>query len=459
MDVTQPTSSKTSSARGLGLIIIALDLILLIALLNFLPFDQKANTGLALTVFVGVLWLTEAIHVTITALLIPLLAIVLGILDTTNALKSFSNPIIFLFFGGFALATALHIQGLDRLIANRLLRLAKGRLSVAVMLIFAVTAGISMWINNTATAAMMLPLALGILANIDYQKERKTFVFILLGIAYSASIGGMGTLIGSAPNAIAAAQVGIDFLSWLKFGIPLVLVLMPLMIGLLYLMLRPNLNYQIAISEEKVAWTPMRLVTISIFALTVACWIFSRSLSAWFGGIPQFDSVVAIAAAILICISGVASWRQIQENTEWGVLLLFGGGLTLSIILQSSGASAIIAHGIIQVFGENHWAIIMLVVAAFIIFLTDFTSNTASAALLVPIFASVAQALGMPAIVLVMIIGFGASCAFMLPVATPPNAIVFGTGYIKQNDMIKVGFVLNLLCIAVITAFAWFYWL
>lgn len=163
-------------------------------------------------VFVGVLWLTEAIHVTITALCIPILAVGMGLMNTGDALKSFANPIIFLFFGGFALATALHIQGLDRLIANRLLMIARGRLSVAVMLLFGVTAGLSMWISNTATAAMMLPLVLGILSNLDVRTERHTFVFVLLGVAYSASIGGLGTLVGSPPNAIAAAQLGIDFL-------------------------------------------------------------------------------------------------------------------------------------------------------------------------------------------------------------------------------------------------------
>ncbi|WP_058910238.1 DASS family sodium-coupled anion symporter [Entomohabitans teleogrylli] len=458
MEVTPLANAMISPPSRRGLMILAVDVVLLILLLNFLPYDEKANTGLALMVFIGVLWLTEAIHVTITALLIPILAILFGILDASNALKSFSNPIIFLFFGGFALATALHVQGLDRLIANRLLLLAKGKMSVAVMVLFGVTAGLSMWISNTATAAMMLPLALGILSNLDRERERNTFVFILLGIAYSASIGGLGTLVGSPPNAIAAAQLGIDFFTWMKFGIPVMLVMMPLMVGMMYLMLRPNLNYQVEISVEKMEWTPMRLITMGIFALTVVCWIFSNPISEFFGGISQFDSLVAITAAVLIGASGVASWNQIQDNTEWGVLMLFGGGLTLSIILQGSGASVIMANGIADVFGASHWFIIMVAVATFIIFLTEFTSNTASAALLVPIFATVAQALGMPEALLTLIIGFGASCAFMLPVATPPNAIVYGSGHIKQKEMVRVGFVLNLVSIAVVSGFAWFFW-
>ncbi len=458
MDVQPLKAAMSSPPSGRGLAIIAIDIVLLIVLINFLPFDEKANAGLALMVFIGVLWLTEAIHVTITALLIPLLAIAFGLLDANNALKSFANPIIFLFFGGFALATALHVQGLDRLIANRLLMLAGGRLGLAVIILFGVTAAFSMWISNTATAAMMLPLALGILTNLDPEKERKTYIFLLLGIAYSASIGGLGTLVGSPPNAIAAAQLNIGFFEWMKYGIPLVVVMMPLMVGLMYLMLRPNMKYKVDIKLEQMEWTTMRLIALAIFALTVACWIFSTRISALLGGVKQFDSLVAISAAVLIGVSGVASWKQIQNNTEWGVLMLFGGGLTLSIILQDSGASAIMANGMADIFGASHWFIIMLAVATFIIFLTEFTSNTASAALLVPVFATVAKALGMPEALLTLIIGFGASCAFMLPVATPPNAIVFGSGYIKQTDMVRVGIGLNIVSVAVVTLFAWFLW-
>uniref|UniRef100_UPI0036DE49F4 DASS family sodium-coupled anion symporter n=1 Tax=Photorhabdus sp. RM322S TaxID=3342825 RepID=UPI0036DE49F4 len=450
---------RPNFANKKGLIILAADIALLFILLNTLPFDEKANAGLALMVFVGVLWLTEAIHVTLTALCIPLLAVGMGLMNTGDALKSFANPIIFLFFGGFALATALHIQGLDRLIANRLLMIARGRLSVAVMLLFGVTAGLSMWISNTATAAMMLPLVLGILSNLDARSERHTFVFVLLGVAYSASIGGLGTLVGSPPNAIAAAQLGIDFFNWMKFGIPLVVILMPMMIGLMYLMLRPNLNHQFDMKLEELDWTGKRLVAMLIFLLAVFCWIFSSVISSALGGVKDLDTIIAVGAAILIGITGVASWSQIQNNTEWGVLMLFGGRLTLSAILKNSGASEIMANGMAATFGASHWFVIIVAVAAFIIFLTEFTSNTASAALLVPVFATVAEALGMPVMTLTLIIGFGASCAFMLPVATPPNAIVFGSGYIKQVEMVRVGMVLNIACITIISLFAWFFWL
>ncbi|MEQ1974618.1 DASS family sodium-coupled anion symporter [Xenorhabdus sp. SGI240] len=453
-----PAIGPTPSNKR-GLIILALDIILLVILLKFLPYGEKANTGLALMVFVGVLWLTEAIHVTITALCIPILAVGMGLMNTGDALKSFANPIIFLFFGGFALATALHIQGLDRLIANRLLMIARGRLSVAVLLIFGITALLSMWISNTATAAMMLPLILGILANLDVRTERNTFVFVLLGVAYSASIGGLGTLVGSPPNAIAAAQLGMDFFTWMKYGVPMVIVLMPVMVGVMYLMLRPNLNHKFDLELEHLEWNGKRVIAMGIFLLTVVCWIFSSLISDALGGVKDLDTIIAVSAAILIGITGVSTWSQIQNNTEWGVLMLFGGGLTLSAVLKNSGASEVMANGMAEAFGASPWFVIIIAIATFIIFLTEFTSNTASAALLVPIFATVAEALGMPIMVLTMIIGIGASCAFMLPVATPPNAIVYGTGYIKQVEMVRVGIVLNLVCIAIISAIAWFFWL
>lgn len=284
-------------------------------------------------------------------------------------------------------------------------------------------------------------------------------MFVLLGVAYSASIGGLGTIVGSPPNAIAAAALGLDFLSWMKYGIPIMVVLLPMMFVLMYMMLRPNLKHRFEIELEHVKWNGKRITAMGIFLFAVVCWITSTFISEALGGVKDLDTIIAMIAAILIGITGVASWSQIQKNTEWGVLMLFGGGLTLSAILSSSGASKIMADWMQMTFGTSHWFVIILAVTTFIIILTEFTSNTASAALLVPIFATVAEALGMPVIVLTMIIGIGASCAFMLPVATPPNAIVFGSGYIRQIEMVRVGAVLNVACIIVISLFAWFFWL
>ena len=447
-------------------IIFIADIVLFFFLLKFVPFATKENAGLALLGFIAVLWLSEALHVTITALLVPLLAIALNLVTTKQALATFSDPTIFLFFGGFALATALHMQKLDKMIANKIMTLAQGNLLIAVIYLFLITAFLSMWMSNTATAAMMLPLAMGILSRMDREKEHNTYVFVLLGIAYSASIGGMGTLVGSPPNAIVASNLHLTFSDWLWYGLPVMIILMPLMIGTLWIVFKPKLNMKFEQSFEKIEMNQQRILTLVIFGFIALCWIFSGQINPLISGllglqknIASFDSVVALLAAIIICSTGVANWKQIQENTDWGVLMLFGGGLTLSAVLKDSGASKILADGIVFLVQDQHYYLIGLLVATFIIFLTEFTSNTASAALLVPIFISIAQSLGIPEIGLALIIGLGASCAFMLPVATPPNAIVFGTGCVEQKEMVRAGFVLNIVCVLVIATVGYFFWL
>ena len=447
-------------------IIFILDILLFFVLLKVLPYESKASAGLALLAFVAVLWLTEALHVTVTALLVPLLAIALDLVSTKQALVAFADPTIFLFFGGFSLATALHIQKLDKMIANKIMALARGNLFIAIIYLFLITAFLSMWMSNTATAAMMLPLAMGILSQLDREKEHNTYVFVLLGIAYSASIGGMGTLVGSPPNAIVASNLHLTFADWLWYGLPIMIILLPLMIGTLYIIFKPKLHINFEQSFESIEMNSVRVLTLVIFVVIALTWVFSGQINPLISGllglqknIASFDSVVALLAAIVICSTGIASWKQIQESTDWGVLMLFGGGLTLSAVLKDSGASKILADSIVFMIEGQHFYLIGLLVAAFIIFLTEFTSNTASAALLVPIFISIAQSLGMPEIGLALIIGLGASCAFMLPVATPPNAIVFGSGQVKQSEMVKAGFVLNLVCILVISTMGYLFWL
>ena len=447
-------------------IIFILDIVLFFVLLKVLPYESKASAGLALLAFVAVLWLTEALHVTVTALLVPLLAIALDLVSTKQALVAFADPTIFLFFGGFSLATALHIQKLDKMIANKIMALARGNLFIAIIYLFLITAFLSMWMSNTATAAMMLPLAMGILSQLDREKEHNTYVFVLLGIAYSASIGGMGTLVGSPPNAIVASNLHLTFADWLWYGLPIMIILLPLMIGTLYIIFKPKLHINFEQSFESIEMNSVRVLTLVIFVVIALTWVFSGQINPLISGllglqknIASFDSVVALLAAIVICSTGIVSWKQIQESTDWGVLMLFGGGLTLSAVLKDSGASKILADSIVFMIEGQHFYLIGLLVATFIIFLTEFTSNTASAALLVPIFISIAQSLGMPEIGLALIIGLGASCAFMLPVATPPNAIVFGSGQVKQSEMVKAGFVLNLVCILVISTMGYLFWL
>ncbi|WP_282064230.1 SLC13 family permease [Vibrio rotiferianus] len=438
--------------------ILTANIVLFLVLLTTLPFNPKVVTGLSILVFVAILWLTEAIHVSITALLVPLLAVFLGVFNTQTALNNFSNSIIFLFLGGFALAAALHKQKLDQAIADKVLLIARGKMSVAVFMLFGVSAGLSMWISNTATTAMMLPLVLGVMSKLDAKKNHSTYLFVLLGIAYSASIGGIATLVGSPPNAIAAAEVGLSFTEWMELGLPISLILMPIAILILYTMTKPDLSHEFELDHKPVEWTNGKKITLAIFLLTVTFWIFSKPINAMLGGFAKFDTLVAIGAILLLGASRAVEWKDIEKTTDWGVLILFGGGICLSNVLKATGTSVFLANGLAGFLEQAGILITILSVVAFVVFLTEFASNTASAALLVPVFATIAEALGLSPVILSALIAVAASCAFMLPVATPPNAIVFATGHIKQKEMMRIGMVLNVACIGALTLFAWLFW-
>lgn len=458
------SSSPPLNTRGY--LILMADLILFFILLKVLPFSPSENKGLALLVFVAVLWLTEAFHITVTALMIPVFAIALGVLSTKAAFAPFAEPVIFMFFGGFVIAAVLNIQKLDLWIASHVIRLAKGSLKRTIVYLFAVTAGLSMFVNNTAIAAMMLPLTMGILSQVDVEKNRPLYSFVLMGIAFSASIGGIATLVGSTPNALLATMTPITFAEWLPYGLPVATLLMPAMIFGLWVVLRPDFNAPFNVEVEDIPLDGRRITTLVIFVLTALLLVFGkwvepelRSLLGLKDAIKNFDSVIAMVAVVALCVAGGATWPQIQEKTEWGVLMLFGGGLVLSIVLKDSGASKILADNIVGFVGDKHLVVVTLILTSFIVLLTEFTSNTASAALLMPIFISVASQLGLPPVSLAAIIACGASCAFMLPIATPPNAIVYATGHIRLNEMVKAGAILNLACILIIGLLAYFFWI
>jgi len=417
--------------------------------------DTTIQNGLSIFTIVAWLWISEAINISVTALLIPILAVLVGIFPVSDALVNFANPVIFLFMGGFALAAALHKHALDRAFATRVLSLSGGRPLPSILLLFLTTAFLSMWISNTATVAMMLPLALGLLAARDADSNKSLYLFVLLGLAYSGNLGGMATLIGSPPNAIAAAAVGLSFSDWLRWGVPVFLVLFPLMVSILYLLFRPEFEDKLVLEHQPVANSWQRSAVIVIFLLTASGWIFSRSLAELFSVSSGFDSVIAVIAIILLTGSGCLPFKEFVERTNWGILILFGGGLTLSALLQTSGASEWLANQISsQLPLDNNW-LLLLVVCLFVIFLTELVSNTASAAILVPLFISVAAELNLSAVGMAVAIALSASCAFMLPVATPPNAIVFSSGFVPQKNMMKAGLMLNITFAFVIATIAW----
>ena len=420
------------------------------------PDEPKLRTGLALFTLIGSLWMTQAFALSITALLVPLLAVLAGVLTVRESLVSFANPVIFLFLGGFALAVALSKHGLDKALATALLRLAKGHAMRAAVLTFALTAVLSMWLSNTATAAMMLPLALGLLRDStqpDDPQAWRTQAFVLLGLAYSASIGGMATLVGSPPNAIAAAQANISFAEWLQIGLPIAALMLPLMIFLLYVLLRPRLHQpvQAPTATNTFTWTTPRILTTGIFAITVVGWVFGAPLGSALGIAHDIDALVALLAIALLGITGVLQWDDVERQTQWGVLLLFGGGLALSQIMATTGASLFLAESVVNGLGAAPPWLLLLALVTFVVLLTELVSNTASAALLIPIVLGLAPALGYSGASLATAVALSASCAFMLPVATPPNAIVFASGWVSQRTMMRIGIGINIMAIALIT--------
>ncbi|GAB2646361.1 SLC13 family permease [Vibrio panuliri] len=455
--VPLPNNTREWLINRNSLIILA-DIVLFAVLYFTLPFEPQVVLGLSMLIFVAILWLTEALHVTVTAILVPIMAVLFGVFNTQTALNNFANSIIFLFLGGFALAAAMHRQGLDKVIADKVLIVAKGKMSVAVFMLFGVTALLSMWISNTATTAMMLPLVLGVLSKVNEESGHKTYVFVLLGIAYSASLGGIATIVGSPPNAIAAAEVGLTFTEWMAFGLPTAAILLPLSIVVLYSVLKPDLRGEFELNHDPVDWDKGKVVTLAIFATTVFFWIFSKPINAMLGGYAKFDTIVALGAIVAVNFARVVHWKDIEKTADWGVLLLFGGGICLSNVLKATGTSVFLANALSEMIAHLGIFFIIAVIAVFVVFLTEFASNTASAALLIPVFATVAEAFGMSPVILSVLIAVAASCAFMLPVATPPNAIVFGSGHVKQSEMMRVGLILNVACIVALTFIAMTFW-
>ena len=449
--------------------IILCDVLLFLALLKWLPLDGDAAKGVAILVFIGILWLTEAVHVTITALLVPILAMILGILPGASAMVGFADPTIFLFFGGFVLAGALHEQKIDTWLAGKILRFSRGHLGLALGLIFAATAFLSMWMSNTATAAMMLPLVIGLLGEVDESKYKSTWIFAVLGVAYSASIGGMGTLVGSPSNAIAARELHMGFADWLKIGVPVACVFSVVVFALMWVMLKPCLSLKIKSPDDVVEASAVaghgnldakQKRVLGVFTVIALCWMFSGFISGLVpGGIPSIDALIALCAVVLLPVCGLINWQGIVKNTDWGVLLLFGGGITLSTILIKTGAGQFLASQVAVLGTGQSLIVLFLIVSLFITMLTEFCSNTASAALVCPLMVTVAAEMGIPAEPLVLLIGVGASCAFMLPVSTPPNALAFATGKVPQSMMIKVGFTINIVLVFVKAGWAYLFWM
>ena len=466
---------------------------------EWVEFSQAGRTTLGMMVWMATWWLTEAVDIEVTALL-PVVAFpLLGIAPLTKVLPPYAADVIFLFMGGFIIGLAIERWGLDRRIAFFTLRLVGARPGAIIGGFMVVTAFLSMWVSNTATAAMMVPIALSVIDLVlrsrtgtglkesggipqDRIPERNFATGLLLCVAYAASIGGIATIIGSPPNGIAVRyiqqtfQKEVSFFDWLLVGGPFTLIFLPIAwLMVTRVLFRCDMG-EIAggrqhFDEEYRKLGPLtrgEKVVLAVFSVTACLWIFSPLLKPMviadmkpLAGLSDAGiAMLAAMALFLIPVDRAKGVRAMDWDTAvklpWGVLMLFGGGLTLAASIEANGVSEFIGNSSSGLAGL-HPLLLLLAITTMTVFLSELTSNTAQVATMVPVLAAMAPVLGMNPYVLILACTLGASSAYMMPVGTPPNAIVFGTGLVRMPQMMKAGFWLNLAGILVIVALSWLF--
>jgi sodium-dependent dicarboxylate transporter 2/3/5 len=499
------SASKLWMQRGLGLAVAALIYVLLGA--SDLPGDARVVAAIA--GLMAVWWMTEALPLSVTSLLPIVLLPMLTARTVAESTAPYANPIVFLFLGGFLIAIAMQKWNLHRRIALLTLRRVGTHPRRIILGLMISTAFLSMWVSNTATTLMMLPIALSILtlvvensrtkavveegetqealaagsaiSDVVEDKEVRIFgVALILSVAWAATIGGLGTLLGSPPNAIVAGYISeelgerVGFVQWMMLGVPIVVVF----IWLAWLIIT-RITFKFSLQEipggkELIDDEISKLGSMSrgektvlaVFAGAAFLWIVPGLVASipavdealpWLGSFD--DTVIAIGAGIVLFMipadkkgNMTLVWKDAEDGLPWGVLLLFGGGLSLAGAVAGTGLDAWFGE---QVSGLGALPIILLLAAVvtIVLFLTEITSNTATAATFIPILGGVAVGIGLDPQTLLIPAALAATCAFMLPVGTPPNAIVYATGNVKIAEMVRGGIVLNIVGIMLITLF------
>lgn len=451
---------------------------LLFVCLQFITFEsvpQHASTVIAIAGWMICWWITEAVSISVTALLPLLLFPLFKVMPIADVGANYGSPIIFLFFGGFVLALALEKVNLHKRIALTIIK-KTGSTPNRVILGFMIATGfMSMWISNTASTVVMLPIALSViklLINDDdgFTKKDKNFALsVMLGIAFSANAGGIATVIGTPPNSVLIGllenefNIEISFLKWMIIGLPFSIIL----IAIIYLVMVKwffpcsglvfNTEKDFIENEhKKLGKTSAReKQVLIIFGITVFLWIFRTVINNLIPNLGLSDTMISMFGALLLFAiphnlkrgEFILEWIDTQK-LAWGILMLFGGGLALAKGMSATGIVDVVANTIAT---SN---ISILVMASLLIilmlFMTELMSNVALTAVLAPVVAGIAMGLDIPLLYLLIPVTIASSCAFMLPMATPPNAIVFASGYIKVSDMAKVGFILNLISVGLL---------
>lgn len=412
-------------------------------------------------------WLFEAMPIYVTALLPFIFGIPLGVIDKAGLASSYGNTTIYLFLGGFILALALEKHDVHKQIAKRIIMLVGNSKSRLLLGFILSTSLLSMWISNTATALMMLPMALAITSSMPKKKGKSKFtLFLLLSIAYSASVGGMATIVGSPPNGSMQSilaqnyDIHITFAQWMKIGIPLSFALQFILFGFFYLLLGKERHEKIDVEIEKKKWTTSQLKVLFIFLLVVLMWTF-KSLIVYYLQLDFEDFGPALLGAMLLFVTPsdkskmLLDWKD-TRNLPWGILILFGGGLALAKMFEANGVITEVSTMFLS-FKTAGIVLILLVIVGIATFGTELMSNTALVAVFIPIIGEFALQSDYSIIQLCVPVTLAASCAFMLPVGTPPNAIIFSSGEVKISEMAKYGFLLNVAAILLIVLFGSLY--
>jgi len=466
--------------KRLGLVIGPLLFLIILLLTPFEGLSEQGHAVLATTIWIAVWWVTEAIPIAATALLPIVLFPLTGGMNLASTTASFGHKYVFLYLGGFLIAIGIEKWNLHRRIALTIIAFIGSDIRKIILGFMIATAFLSMWISNTATSVMMLPIGLAIIKQLKDNPdtdEDENLIFgkaLMLGIAYSASIGGIATLIGTPPNLVLAGIIEstygyeITFLEWFQFGLPVALLLL---IFCWYYLTRiaykfKQVDFPGGLKEIQRLKSNLGIISKEerrvgfVFVLAALCWI-SRSfiLQPLFPGID--DTIIAILFGITLFIipsknnkEPLLNWKD-TLNLPWGIILLFGGGMALAKAFDESGLALWLGNLMTEFGGFPFFILLFLLIMA-VNFLTEITSNLATTAMLLPVLAPLALEVGVHPFGLMVGAAVAASCAYMLPVATPPNAVVFGSGYLRIPDMVSKGIVLNLFSILVISIMVYF---
>ncbi|NWF95262.1 MAG: DASS family sodium-coupled anion symporter [Candidatus Thorarchaeota archaeon] len=438
----------------------------------------RSNSAAMILAVVAILWFTEGISLVATSILIPIIIVITAIASPKDALMPFFDPAVALIFGGFMIGRALDKYELDRRLALLILSRVASSGSGLVLAVMGVTAFLSMWISNTAAAAIMIPIALAVISKIESDDTRNKYAkALVLGVAYSATLGGVGTIVGSPPNPLAATYVReflgveISFLAWLPFGLPVLLIMVPLIWRWLVFRFKlPNNPEEMAelerVSEVEYAklgpMTAQEKVVVIVFLSVVTLWLteqlpdFLIALTGWRGhGINS--AIVSLMGGLALLVLRLLDEKDISHNISWSSLLILGSGIALGEAMISTGLSTHIAQQLGGL-GVLPGYLVIMIIGVVAVLVTMVASNTGAAVILIPIAIPLATTLGIDPLLVTMIIAIGVSMDFALPTGTPPSTIAYSTGEVELQEMVRTGLVVDLTAIMVLTTIAVAIW-